>query len=100
MLVRRPGSLKWRQVIPAVLVPALLAALAGVVLDDGGGWLAMLAVYPGAMLVGAVHAAATRHRWAATAWLAGIFITIHVAWSLAFWASLVSAAFSRREARR
>jgi hypothetical protein len=59
----------------------------------------MLAAYPAAMLVGAIHAAATRHRWAATVWLAGIFMTIHLAWSLAFWASLVSAGFSRREVR-
>ncbi len=99
MLVRRPHAIKWRQVIPALLVPALLVACVGMVLDGGEGWLSMLAAYPVAMLVGAAHAAATRHRWAATAWLAGIFMTIHLAWGLAFWASLASAGSSRRQVR-
>lgn len=97
MLVRHPRSIKWRQVIPPLLVPVLLVACVGTALDGGEGWRSMLGAYPAAMLVGAAHAAATRHRWAATAWLAGIFITIHLAWGLAFWASLVSAGLSRRE---
>ena len=99
MLVRHPRSIKWRQLMPALLVLALCVAGAGTVFDDGEGWLLMLAAYPASMLAGAMHAAATRHRWAATAWLAAIFITIHLAWGLAFWASLASAVVSRREAR-
>lgn len=99
MLVRHPRSIKWRQMMPALLVLALLVACVGTALDDGEGWPWLLAAYPAAMLVGAMHAAATRHRWAATAWLAGIFMTIHLAWGLAFWASLASAGFSRREVR-
>ena len=98
MLVRHPRSIKWRQVMPALLVLALFVACVGTALDDGE-WLSIVAAYPAAMLVGAMHAAATRHRWAATAWLAGIFMTIHLAWGLAFWASLASAGFSRREVR-
>lgn len=78
MLVRHPRAIRWRQVIPALLVPALLVGCVGMVLGGGYGWLSILAVYPVAMLIGAAHAAATRHKWAATAWLAGIFMTIHL----------------------
>lgn len=99
MLVRHPRSIKWRQVIPPLLVPVLLVACVGTVLDEGRGWLLMLTSYPVAMIAGAAHAAATRHRWTATAWLVGIFMTIHLAWGLAFWASLASACFSKREVR-
>jgi GT2 family glycosyltransferase len=99
MLMRHPRSIKLRQVMPALLVPGLLVALVGIPIVGGAGWLPVLAAYPVAMLVGAAHAAATRHRWAATAWLAAIFITMHVAWGVAFWASLASAGFSKPEAR-
>lgn len=98
MLARHPRAIKWRQVIPPLLVLALFVACVGMVFGDRYGWLSILAVYPAAMLIGAAHAAATRHKWAATAWLAGIFMTIHIAWGLAFWASLASAGLSRRQA--
>jgi succinoglycan biosynthesis protein ExoA len=98
MLVRHPRAVRWRQVIPPLLVLALLVACIGMVFGGGYGWLSILAVYPVAMMIGAAHAAAARRKWAATAWLAGIFMTIHLAWGLAFWASLASAGLSRRQA--
>ncbi len=69
MLVRHPRAIRWPQVILALLVPDLVVASVGMVLGGGDGWLSILAVYPVAMLIGAVHAAATRHEWAATAGL-------------------------------
>jgi glycosyltransferase involved in cell wall biosynthesis len=98
MLVRHPRAIRLRQAIPALLVPALLLACVGMVLGGGYGWLSILAVYPVVILVGAAHAAATRHKWTATAWLAGVFMTIHLTWGIAFWASLASAGLRRREA--
>jgi GT2 family glycosyltransferase len=97
MLLRHPRSLRWRQVLPALLVPALLVVCGGMVFGDGYGWWSTLAIYPVATLIGAAHAAVTRHRWAATAWLAGIFMTIHLTWGCAFWTSLASAGLSRRQ---
>jgi glycosyltransferase involved in cell wall biosynthesis len=97
MLLRRPRAIRWRQVLPALLVPALLVVCAGMVFGGGYGWWWTLAVYPVATVIGAAHAAATRGRWAATAWLAGIFMTIHLTWGVAFWMSLAFAGLSRRQ---
>ena len=91
MLTHHPESIRWRQLVPALLVPSLLVAALGMILGGGDLWGRLLAAYPVAVLVGAVHAAARRDRWPAIGWLAGSFVTIHVAWSAAFWASLVSA---------
>jgi len=99
MLIRYPRAIRVRQLIPALLMPALIVIVAGAVLGDGQRSLVLLAGYPVAMLAGAAHAAATRRRWAATGWLAAAFITMHVMWSAAFWASLAAAAVSRAEAR-
>src|SRR5439155_13616772 len=86
-----PESIRWRQLVPALLLPSLLVAALGTILGGGDLWGRLLAAYAAAILVGAVHAAATRDRWPAVGWLAGSFVTIHVAWSAAFWASLISA---------
>jgi hypothetical protein len=91
MLTEHPASIRWRQLIPALLVPALVAAAIGLIFGGGDIWGQLLAAYAVAILVGAVHAGATRGRWPAIGWLAGSFVTIHVAWSAAFWASLISA---------
>jgi len=99
MLVLHPRAVRVRQLIPALLVPSLLTLFLGTLLSGGYGWSFLLAVYPAAILIAAAHAASTRDRWAATGWLAGTFMTIHVMWSLAFWASLASAGVSRRGAR-
>lgn len=99
MLMHHPGALRWRQVLPALLVPALLAAVLGVLLDGGDQWRLLSAIYPAVILLGAVHAAGTRDKWPAVLWLAATFITMHVMWSAAFWASLAAAAISRPEAR-
>jgi GT2 family glycosyltransferase len=99
MLVRHPRAIQWRQVGPALLVPALLLASLGVFLRLGRTWAILLAVYPVAVLIGSAHAAATRGKWPATGWLAGAFFTIHLAWSCAFWLSLACLGLSRGEER-
>ena len=97
MLMRHPRSIRLRQLIPALLVPALLMTLLGILMGGGLPWALLLAAYPAVILMGATHAAATRGRWAAAGWLAGTFMTIHIMWSAGFWASLASASVSRHE---
>ncbi len=92
MLVHHPESIRWRQVIPALLFPSLLVLGLGVFLEAGPAWAALLAIYPAALLVGSAHAAATRHKWATAGWIAAAFLAIHLAWSVAFWLSLTSPA--------
>jgi ABC-type polysaccharide/polyol phosphate export permease len=94
MLMHHPGSLHWRQLLPALLVPALLVAVLGVLLDGGDQWRLLSVAYPAVILIGAVHAAGTRRKWAAAPWLVATFITMHVMWSAAFWASLLSLPFA------
>jgi hypothetical protein len=97
MLVRHPRAIRWRQLIPALLAPSLLAAALALPLGGGYLWLALPVVYVAAVLAGAAHAAATRDKWTAAGWLVGTFITIHVTWSVGFWASLASVGVSRHE---
>ncbi len=99
MLMHHPRAIRWRQVVPALLVPALLAALLGFLLDGGEQWWLLSAIYPVVILIGAVHAAFTRDKWPAVLWLAATFITMHVMWSAAFWASLAAARVSKAGAK-
>ena len=99
MLMHHPGSLRWRQLLPVLLVPALLGALFGVLLDGGAQWWLLSAIYPAVIVAGAVHAAGTRRKWAAVLWLAATFITMHVMWSAGFWASMATAGVLRAEAK-
>ena len=99
MLMHHPASLRWRQLLPVLLVPVLLVGLLGVILDGSGQWWMLAATYPAFILAGAVHAAVTRRKWAAVPWLAATFVTMHVMWSAAFWASLAAAGVSRAEAK-
>lgn len=95
MLLRHPRSIRWRQLIPALLVPSLLLLSFAAFVDNWRVWGALLALYPLAIVGGAIHAAIGRDRLAVTGWLAGAFVTIQLAWSTAFWLSLVSAALPR-----
>lgn len=94
MILRHPRSIQWRQLIPALLVPTLLAAALATALEARGIWV-IIVCYLLAIVAGALHAATTRRRWAAAGWLVGAFLAIQVAWSAAFWLSLASAALSR-----
>ena len=98
MLMRYPRATRWRQVVPALLVPGLLVVLVAVA-RSGGVWPLLLAVYPTALAVGAIHAAATRGKWPAAGWLAGALLTMQVAWSAAFWLSVVSVGLPRGQGR-
>ena len=98
MLLRYPGSVRLRQLIPAMLIPVLIALLITAPLAGGGWWWLLPAAYPATMLAGAAHGAASRGRWQTTGWLAATFMTMHLMWSAGFWASLGAAVASRREA--
>jgi hypothetical protein len=91
MLARHPRSIRWRQLIPALLVPGLLIGSVGMMLRPEAIWPALLASYPAVIAGGAVHAAATRRAPAAILWIAAAFFTIHMMWSAGFWASVLSA---------
>lgn len=96
MLTDHPQSIRWRQLLPALLVPLLIVASVGALVGRTDVWGRLLAAYPVGVIAGALHAAATRDRWTALGWLAGSFVTIHLAWSLGFWASLMSGAVPHR----
>jgi glycosyltransferase involved in cell wall biosynthesis len=99
MLVDHPAAIRWRQLVAALVAPGLVALLLGAVLAGGPVWRMLLAMYPLALVAGAIHAAATRRRWAATPWIVGAFAAVQIAWSVAFWCSLISFGLSRRGRR-
>jgi succinoglycan biosynthesis protein ExoA len=91
MLMHHPRSIRLRQLVPAMLVPALAGLAIAGIFADGQVWLVGLGAYPVAVLIGACHAAATRHNWRSVGWIAASFLTIHLTWSLGFWASVIAA---------
>jgi len=92
MLLLHPRSIRWRQLIPAMLVPALLVAALGTMIRPEPIWPLALACYPVVVVAGAVHAALSHRRAAAAMMIAAAFFTIHIFWSAGFWASLLSVA--------
>src|SRR5439155_18142389 len=65
MLRNHPSSIRWRQLIPALLVPGLGLAVLGSVIHQERIWPLLVVVYPVAVLAGARHAAAPARKWAA-----------------------------------
>ena len=56
MLARQPRSIRGRQLVPALLVPGLVALALGALLQGGALWLLLSAMYPLAVVAGAAHA--------------------------------------------
>jgi glycosyltransferase involved in cell wall biosynthesis len=103
MLAHHPQSIRWRQLIPSMLVPGLLVCSIGLMLRDERLWPILLAAYPAVVILGAVHAALTHRRLAAAGWIAAAFFTIQLMWSAGFWASMLSGnagVVRRQETRR
>jgi hypothetical protein len=90
MLRHHPRAIRWRQLIPAMLLPALLVGAVGTTFRPEPLWPIGLACYPVAVVAGAIHAGASRRRPAATPWIVGAFFTVHLFWSAGFWSSLLS----------
>jgi glycosyltransferase involved in cell wall biosynthesis len=90
MLRHHPRAIRWRQLIPAMLLPALLVCAVGMALRPERLWPNGLVSYPLAVLAGAIHAGVSRRQPAATPWIAGAFFTVHLFWSAGFWSSLLS----------
>ena len=90
MVARHPRSIRWRQLVPALLVPGLLAGTALAVFWGQPPWWSPVSIYVFAIVVGALHAAVTRRRVAATPWVAVAFVAIQIMWSAGFLASLVT----------
>lgn len=99
MLIHHPRSVRWRQLVPALLVPGFALIAAGMVAAPGPFWTMLLALYPAAILGFAVQAAVARGKPMAAGWTAATFATIHLTWSASFWSSLVSAGVSRLTGR-
>lgn len=95
MLVHHPASIRWRQLVPAMLIPGLLVCAMGLMLRDQLLWPVLLMAYPLIVVAGAVEAAATRRNWPAVVWIAAAFFTVQMMWSAGFWASLLGAATQR-----
>jgi GT2 family glycosyltransferase len=100
MLLHHPRSIRWRQLIPAMLAPGLLAGMVGTMVRRELVWPLILLGYPLAVAIGALHAAATRRSWRAAGWIAAAFFVIHVTWSAGFWASLLTALTGEKDAER
>jgi succinoglycan biosynthesis protein ExoA len=81
MLRQHPASLRWRQTVAALFLPAWAAAIAAVVslpaLAPAG--IALALAYTGAVLAAAVQA--VRRDWNLVPATAAAFVTIHTAWS-------------------
>jgi len=84
---RHPGSLRWRQAVPALFVGALgLGSVAAAWSRAARGFVALLG---GCYAVASLIAAARVGRGMAArdaAWLPCVFWIVHVAWGLGFWA--------------
>jgi GT2 family glycosyltransferase len=91
MLRHHPFSIRWRQLVPALLVPGLAVAAAGMIFRHKFIWALAIAAYLATVAGGAVHAAARRRAWPAVGWIAAAFLVVHVMWSAGFWVSLVAA---------
>ena len=90
MLARHPTSVRWRQLIPALLVPGLLFCAVGVMIRPEAVWPILLGLYPLLVVAGAVHAGLTRKAASAIPWIAAAFLTVQMMWSAGFWASLLA----------
>lgn len=91
MLKRHPRSLRWRQVVPAALVPTFGAlAVAGFLWPAGrfllGG---VVLAYAAVLLAAAGHLAHGRRGWDLLGALVAAFATVHVTWSFGFGLNLV-----------
>jgi glycosyltransferase involved in cell wall biosynthesis len=92
MILSYPASIRARQLLPAMLAPALLA-LIGVSALLHTGW--PLTAYPLLMLTAGLHAAVNRRCWPVAGWVAMAFVTMHLTWSAGFCLSMASAAKSK-----
>jgi GT2 family glycosyltransferase len=98
MLVRHPGSLRWRQALPPVFVALTVVGLGASLWWPparwllGIQWLAYGVILGGAGLMGAI-----RHKDAPLiAGLPAAWLTMHFAWGLAFWWGVVEGVLGRK----
>lgn len=81
VLWKHPGSLRWRQLAPPLLVLALIGSLV-LALTPWRPWaLVVPAAYLGALLASTAVGWVSSRDWAATA-LPAVFATMHLAWGL------------------
>ena len=99
MLRLAPSSMRTRQVVPALLVPALVAAA---VLTAMPRWRALggaaIAAYAAVLLSAGLHAALTRHCVPLVAHIAAALGVMQVSWSVGFWGGLMARAVKVRSA--
>lgn len=88
MLRRFPQSVRTRQILPALLLPWLVATLAAGSVAGGPAWL-LAGAYPAAVAAGALQAAVSRGTPGLAAPIMAAFVTLHVAWSAGFWRGLM-----------
>ena len=92
VLKRYPRSLRWRQAMPASLVPGFVGLMVAGMVGPGGRLAMAVAclVYAGAVVVGAVRLVSPQTRWDLFAELTVAIILVHASWSLGFVSNLVS----------
>jgi glycosyltransferase involved in cell wall biosynthesis len=87
MLRHNLDTARLRQVIPALLVPALLAGVVGALVFSSPLWALGVAAYPLTLVTASAYVALRRHQPAAVLRLMGAFGTLQIAWSLGFWSA-------------
>jgi succinoglycan biosynthesis protein ExoA len=96
-LQKHPGSLRWRQTMPPLFVSALVGSLLLAIFWVPARWL--FALVAGAYLLANLIAStmvASRGGWCYFPILPFVFTTIHIAWGLGFWNSLIAGLLSKR----
>ena len=85
-LVTYPDSLRWRQLVPPIFVPALVVSLALLPVF----WPASIVIpglYAAANLAASLQAA-RRRGWRYLPLLPAVFATLHLSWGLGFWSGI------------
>lgn len=95
MLRKFPASLRTRQLLPVLLLPAL-AGLAGWAMAERGAAAWSLAAYAAINLAGAAHASARAGDWRLTPFAFAALLVLQNAWSAGAWMSLLQGARGSR----
>lgn len=96
-LRRHPGSLRWRQALPALWLALLLLGPPAALAWPGlRGPLALALAAYGLALVGSTWQLGRGASWRVAGWLPLAFVCIHLAWGTGFWRGLAGEALGRR----
>ncbi|HUR20171.1 MAG TPA: glycosyltransferase family 2 protein [Vicinamibacterales bacterium] len=82
MLRKDVRAIHWRQALPMLVLPWMVATVVALVLWPSLGTSVAAGLYPAVLLLGALHLAV---RGAGAAWALAALATVHLGWSAGFW---------------